>query len=153
MSEGADVTAVRITINGNGVAHWERLRDPEGPVRLGVDFGIAGIFDVADAQVANDLAYEEGLDILAPLYEYRDTPWYMWHEGVLAFRCGRGDGNYDIWVGRDSSGRLASVVLDLELLPMPPEGNAPDALRAAASVSPLRRGHGPWRVLQVEADP
>ncbi len=87
-----------------------------------VDHGIACIFDPISGDVAKRLADEdEGLDILADLWEYEDTPWFMWHEDVLAFRCGRGDGRYDTWVGCGRGDELASVVLDLELLPMPPD--------------------------------
>ena len=119
--DGADVTAVRVTISDAQVAQWELLSDHGDRVRFMVDFGMASILDLDDAPTAHDLATDEGVDILQPLYEYLDTPWFMWHQNVLAFRCGRGDAAYDIWVGKDAQGSVAAVVLDLELLPTPPE--------------------------------
>jgi Protein of unknown function (DUF4241) len=117
--DGADVTAVRVTFVDADINRWDPLTDRDERVRLFVDFGMASILDAEDAATAHHLATDEGVDILECLYEYRDTPWFMWHRGVLAFRCGRGDGAYDIWLGTSKDGRLAAIVIDLELLPEP----------------------------------
>lgn len=79
-------------------------------------YGIGAIFDAADANVAGLMC--EGVDsfVVEPLFEYRTDPWYLWHEGVVAFRGGRGDGAYDVWVGHDQSDRAIAIAIDLDLL-------------------------------------
>lgn len=109
-----DVTAVVVDLAAGAVDHWEPWQADGVPVRLQVDGGIGAMFDFADVEACNTLW--ERLEVLDPLYEYRDTPWFLWHRGVLAFRCGRGDGAYQTWLGTTSDGNLTKLVLDLELL-------------------------------------
>jgi hypothetical protein len=114
-SDGAFVSALRVTLAEDEFSHWALLADRGDPVRVEVDFGVASLLDAEDAATAHHLATtDEGVNILEPLYEYRGTPWFMWYEDVLAFRCGGGDGAYDIWLGTGEDGRIAAIVLDLE---------------------------------------
>lgn len=115
--EGADVTAVSIMFADRTPDRWEMWTSDNEPVRSDVDHGLAAVFDYEDADEANDLSENADSHILAPLWEYQNTPWFVWHHGILSFRCGLGDGMYEIWLGFDSRDQFASIVIDLELLP------------------------------------
>jgi hypothetical protein len=123
------VTGVKLQLTGQDVVSWELGRTSEQETAtvtetefpgFYVDGGFGALFDVAGLPFAGGLqddlneleaiterAYDEGALIL----QAGDSG-----AGILIFACGMGDGLYPTWVGRDSSGKVSCLVLDLELL-------------------------------------
>jgi hypothetical protein len=123
------VTGVKLQVTDQDVVSWELGRtsgQETAPVTetdfpgFSVDGGFGALLDVAGLPFAGGLqddlnelagiterAYDEGALIL----QAGDSG-----AGILIFACGMGDGLYPTWVGRDSSGKVSCLVLDLELL-------------------------------------
>ena len=114
----ADVAALSVGFSDQPIAEWTAWESQGDPVVVHVDFGLAALFDLADAGIANWIAEQDDQSILAPLWEYAGTPWFVWHDGVLAFRCGGGERGYGFWLGLDVNGQVAALVVDLWLLPL-----------------------------------
>jgi hypothetical protein len=63
--------------------------------------------DLNELAVITERAYDEG----AVIAQAVDSD-----AGILVFACGMGDGLYPAWIGTDSSGQVACLVIDLGLL-------------------------------------
>lgn len=116
VGEMRGVAAVTLESPHTAAERWSLWSGPEGPSHVILDYGIGAVFDVADGPVAHTLCEGTGHFVVEPLFEYTTDPWYLWHDDVLAFRGGRGDGAYDVWIGYDHSDRTVAIAIDLELL-------------------------------------
>lgn len=88
-----------------------------------VDHGIAGLFDLGTAPRAAVIADEVDVNLreLARLWEYQDTPWFLWIDSILAFRCGGGDGAYKVWLGYDTDDIVNGFFMELGMVYLPRE--------------------------------
>jgi hypothetical protein len=110
------VTAVTISAANDVVEQWVRWAGPGGRHQVLMEYGIGAVFDPTKSDIADILCSGTGSMTVEPLFEYTTDPWYMWHEGVVAFRGGHGDDMYDVWIGNDRTGHTVALVIDLALL-------------------------------------
>ncbi|MET9774624.1 DUF4241 domain-containing protein [Streptomyces sp. NPDC006367] len=121
-ARGAGVAAARVTFLDIPPREWEMaLRPDEDPGLLGegrfygvgVDTGTAAFMD-ATRTVSEDRLDE---DLFMPLDSRFsvDLPGTGPEPNLIAFRAGRGDGTYPVWIGRTDDGQVACVVVDFQL--------------------------------------
>jgi len=116
------VTAATLKISDIPVAKWDWVDEhPDGTVLgVGVDAGTACFYDASKrAQLA--LLSEDEDQVETSLLEAGDAgfaaiPDPSGGTAAVFISCGMGDGFYPIRIGRDASGHIAMVMIDLELL-------------------------------------
>ncbi|MFF1820702.1 DUF4241 domain-containing protein [Kribbella sp. NPDC058245] len=119
------ICAAKVQILPDAVDIWRPARmskNDDHPVPLGVpvDSGTASFFDFSARQwlgglQRNDNHWAHALDCMRrDLYARFEDPNLT--ASVVMFECGMGDGVYDLSLGLTKDGRIAEIVLDLELL-------------------------------------
>lgn len=122
------VTGVRLQVTGEDLVTWEIGRTSgqetaavtETDPGFSVDGGFGALLDVAGLPFVGGL--QDDLNELEEITERARGEGALIVQaadsgaGVLVFACGMGDGLYPTWVGRDSSGQIGCLVIDLELL-------------------------------------
>ncbi len=108
----------------------------DDPIGFGVDGGTGGI---GSAEAVSAATVDTIEDYLAAV-EAHDVPTWSWANittdagrgaNVIGFSTGYGDGGYPVYTGFDAEGRVASVVIDLLVVPwrwlgrIGPVGEAP----------------------------
>lgn len=123
-ARGDGVAAARVTILDVPPQGWEMALRPDEDLGLlgagefygvGVDTGTAAFMD-ATRTVSEDTVDE---DVFMPL-DSRFTvelPGTQAEPNLIAFRAGRGDGAYPVWIGRTGDGQVGCVVVDFQLHP------------------------------------
>ena len=116
-----EVAVVRVLIKHTLTVTWELVVRPGEDLRIlrydeyfgfGVDSGMGCFVDEAGREPLG-ARYEgplEGGDFLLLEDEEREAD-------LIAFRSGRGDGHYPVWVDRDADGCVTSFVADMRVLP------------------------------------
>ncbi|MBO3739508.1 DUF4241 domain-containing protein [Actinoplanes flavus] len=119
---GAGVAAARVTFLDIPPREWEMALQPdEDPGLLGegqfygvgVDTGTVAFMD-ATRTVIDDRLDE---DVFEPLEDHFavELPGTPPEPNLIAFRAGRGDGVYPVWIGRTDDGQVGCVVVDFQL--------------------------------------
>ncbi|MFG2574490.1 DUF4241 domain-containing protein [Streptomyces sp. NPDC048481] len=120
----AEVAAARVTFLDAPPRAWEMALRPREDLGLlaegefygvGVDTGTVAFMD------ATRTVTEEELDekVFLPLDEAFtvELPGTEPEPNLIAFRAGRGDGSYPVWIGRTDDGQIGCVVVDFLLHP------------------------------------
>ncbi|MFE7413353.1 DUF4241 domain-containing protein [Streptomyces laurentii] len=121
-AHGVDVAAARVTFLDVPPREWDMALGPDEDLGLlgngqfygvGVDTGTAAFMD-ATRTVAEDQLDE---DLFIPLNSQFsvELPGPEPEPNLIAFRAGRGDGTYPVWVGRTDDGQVGCVVIDFRL--------------------------------------
>ncbi|MFB7650551.1 MULTISPECIES: DUF4241 domain-containing protein [unclassified Streptomyces] len=121
-TDGAGVAAARVTFLDIPPHEWELALLPDEDLGLlgegqfygvGVDTGTAAFMDVTrtvtEDQLDEDLFIPLGSQFTVELPGTEPEP------NLIAFRAGRGDGSYPVWIGRTDDGRVGCVVVDFQL--------------------------------------
>ncbi|MFE1440128.1 DUF4241 domain-containing protein [Streptomyces sp. NPDC058739] len=121
-TRGAGVAAARVTFLDVPPREWEMALRPDEDLGLlgegqfygvGVDTGTAAFMDatrtVLEDQLDDDLfiPLDSGFTVELPGTEPEPN--------LIAFRAGRGDGAYPVWIGRTDDGQVGCVVVDFQL--------------------------------------
>ena len=119
---GAGVAAARVTFLDIPPREWEMALRPDEDLGLlgegqfygvGVDTGTAAFMDatrtVIEDQLDEDLFIPLGSHFTVQLPSTEPEP------NLIAFRAGRGDGTYPVWIGRTGDGQVGCVVVDFQL--------------------------------------
>ena len=122
----AMVSAARVTVTPDEVVSWVPARegdhDGDSPAALGfsVDSGLACFLDDEAvpllARYADDDAFDELVERVLGPEAHTDVTDEETGLNIVVFCCGLGDGNYPVWLGLTSDGRVAQIVADLEVL-------------------------------------
>ncbi|TQE24278.1 DUF4241 domain-containing protein [Streptomyces ipomoeae] len=118
----AGVAAARVTFLAVPPREWEMALRPDEELGLlgegefygvGVDTGTAAFMD-ATRTVTEDQLDE---DLFIPLDSHFsvELPSTETEPNLIAFRAGRGDGAYPVWIGRTDDGQVGCVVVDFQL--------------------------------------
>nr|WP_237530647.1 DUF4241 domain-containing protein [Streptomyces sp. SID3212] len=120
----AGVAAARVTFLDIPPREWEMALRPDEDLGLlgegqfygvGVDTGTAAFMDatrtVLEDQLDEDLFVPLGSDSCFSV----ELPGTEPEPNLIAFRAGRGDGAYPVWIGRTDDGRVGCVVVDFQL--------------------------------------
>ncbi|MFI0896848.1 DUF4241 domain-containing protein [Streptomyces sp. NPDC020983] len=119
-----EVAAARVTFVDVPPRAWEMALRPDEDLGLlgggqfygvGVDTGTAAFLD-ATRTVDEDRLDE---DVFVPLDSRFavELPGTRSGPNLIAFRAGRGDGAYPVWIGRTDDGQVGCVVVDFRLHP------------------------------------
>ncbi|MGA4799908.1 DUF4241 domain-containing protein [Streptomyces lavendulocolor] len=121
-THGTGVAAARVTFLDSPPREWDLALRPDEDLGLlgegqfygvGVDTGTAAFMD-ATRTVIDDRLDE---DVFIPLDSAVsvELPGTGTEPNVIAFRAGRGDGSYPVWIGRTDDGQVGCVVVDFQL--------------------------------------
>ncbi len=125
--DGAEVTAVRVLLDGEPALTWEpALRSgqdtrmlPDGHFfGFDVDSGIGAFFDARDADALTSefqriFAVDDPFPATAaPRCFAVSIDDSGTGTNLVAYRSGLGDGSYPVWIGRDAAGRIVSVIAE-----------------------------------------
>jgi hypothetical protein len=80
---------------------------------VGVDTGTAAFMD-ATRTVSEDQLDQDLFIPLDSLFSV-ELPSTKPEPNLIAFRAGRGDGTYPVWIGRTDDGQVGCVVVDFQL--------------------------------------
>ncbi|MGW4445236.1 DUF4241 domain-containing protein [Streptomyces sp. NPDC004682] len=116
------VAAARVTFLDVPPSEWDMLLRPDEDLGLlgegqfhgvGVDTGTAAFLD-ATRRVTEEQLDE---DVFLPLDSTFsvELPGTESEPNLIAFRAGRGDGSYPVWIGRTDDGQVGCVVVDFQL--------------------------------------
>ncbi|MFG3093885.1 DUF4241 domain-containing protein [Streptomyces sp. NPDC048202] len=121
-THGAAVAAARVTFLDIPPREWDMALRADEDLRVlgegqfygvGVDTGTAAFMDATWAGIEGPLDD----DLFMPL-ESRpsvELPGAEPEPNLIAFRAGRGDGSYPVWIGRTDDGQVGCVVVDFQL--------------------------------------
>ncbi|MFE2582931.1 DUF4241 domain-containing protein [Streptomyces sp. NPDC059378] len=121
-AHGAGVAAARVMFLDIPPREWEMALRPDEDLGLlgegqfygvGVDTGTAAFMDATRTVIEDQL--DE--DLFMPLDSQFsvELPSTELEPNLIAFRAGRGDGSYPVWIGRTDDGRVGCVVVDFRL--------------------------------------
>lgn len=80
---------------------------------VGVDTGTAAFMDATLTVIEDQL--DEDLFIPLASHFTVELPSTEPEPNLIAFRAGRGDGAYPVWIGRTDDGQVGCVVVDFQL--------------------------------------
>lgn len=121
-TRGAGVAAARVTFLDIPPHEWEMALQPDEDLGLlgegqfygvGVDTGTAAFMDATRTVIEDQL--DEDLFIPLDSHFSVELPSTEREPNLIAFRAGRGDGAYPVWIGRTDDGQVGCVVVDFQL--------------------------------------
>lgn len=121
-ARGAGVAAARVTFLDIPPREWEMALRPDEDLGLlgegqfygvGVDTGTAAFMDATRTVIEDQL--DEDLFIPLDSHFTVELPSTEPEPNLIAFRAGRGDGAYPVWIGRTDDGQVGCVVVDFQL--------------------------------------
>jgi hypothetical protein len=119
---GVDVAAAKVTFSDIPPREWEMALRPDEDLGLlgegefygvGVDTGTVAFMDATRAVIEDEL--DEDLFIPLDGRFTVELPGAESEPNLIAFRAGRGDGSYPVWIGRTDDGQVGCVVVDFQL--------------------------------------
>ncbi|MFI1106070.1 DUF4241 domain-containing protein [Streptomyces melanogenes] len=121
-TRGAAVAAARVTFLEIPPREWEMALCPDEDLGLlgegqfygvGVDTGTVAFMDATRTVVEDQL--DEDLFVPLDSHFTVELPSPKPEPNLIAFRAGRGDGAYPVWIGRTDDGQVGCVVVDFQL--------------------------------------
>ncbi|MFD7991138.1 DUF4241 domain-containing protein [Streptomyces mexicanus] len=121
-THGVDVAAARVTFLDIPPREWEMALRPDEDLGLlgegefygvGVDTGTVAFMDATRTVIEDEL--DEDLFIPLDSRFTVELPGTESEPNLIAFRAGRGDGSYPVWIGRTDDGQVGCVVVDFQL--------------------------------------
>ncbi|MFE9675395.1 DUF4241 domain-containing protein [Streptomyces sp. NPDC006259] len=121
-TRGAYVAAAGVTLLDVPAHEWDMALRPDEDLGLlsegrfygvGVDTGTAAFMDATRTVIEDEL--DEGLFLPLDSHFSVELPGTEFEPNLIAFRAGRGDGAYPVWIGRTEDGRVGRVVVDFQL--------------------------------------
>ncbi|MFF0461611.1 DUF4241 domain-containing protein [Streptomyces mexicanus] len=119
---GVDVAAAKVTFSDIPPREWEMALRPDEDLGLlgegefygvGVDTGTVAFMDATRTVIEDEL--DEDLFIPLDGRFTVELPGTESEPNLIAFRAGRGDGSYPVWIGRTDDGQVGCVVVDFQL--------------------------------------
>ncbi|MCX5400808.1 DUF4241 domain-containing protein [Streptomyces sp. NBC_00102] len=119
---GAEVAAARVTFLDAPPREWDMALLPDEDLGLlgggqfygvGVDTGTVAFVDATRTVIEDRL--DEDLFIPLDSRFTVELPGTETEPNLIAFRAGRGDGSYPVWIGRTDDGQVVCVVVDFQL--------------------------------------
>ncbi|MGW1993810.1 DUF4241 domain-containing protein [Embleya sp. NPDC001921] len=121
-THGAGVAAARVTFLDIPPREWEMALRPDEDLGLlgegqfygvGVDTGTVAFMDATRTVIEDQL--DEDLFVPLDSHFSVELPGTEPEPNLIAFRAGRGDGAYPVWIGRTDDGRVGCIVVDFQL--------------------------------------
>ncbi|MFE0928021.1 DUF4241 domain-containing protein [Streptomyces mutabilis] len=123
-ARGVDVAAAKVTFSEIPPREWEMAVRPGEDLGLlgegqfygvGVDTGTAAFMDATRTVLEDQLDEDLFIPLDSDSQFSVELPGPRPEPNLVAFRAGRGDGTYPVWIGRTDDGQVGCVVVDFRL--------------------------------------